>query len=103
MAYNIPQHINSEKDLEKYEMYIENNHNLIDSKTNHKFILTEYLKSNIGKQIKVNVTVGNRTAIYSGILSDTGLDFIIITAFEKQCNIIIPLNKISYLIFLPSK
>lgn len=103
MSYNIPQHINNERDLEKYEMYIENNHSLINPEPNLKINIKEYIRTNIGKQIKVNIAVGNRTIVYGGILSETGSDFIILTVFEKRNNIIIPLNKINYLIFLPSK
>ncbi len=99
MNYDFPIPITSDTDLQIYEDYLkeefENSDITVTAPT-----LTEQLKSYIGKPVKAECAVGNRLESRSGILTQVGEEFIILTAFQNRRSMIIGLKSVKFLTIL---
>ena len=96
MNDNFPIPITTENDLNIYENYLIDEFE-ISPKPKHN--LTDYLKSYIGKPIKIDCAIGNRLESKIGVLTQIGEDFIAITTQSKR-NMLTRLENIKFLTIL---
>ena len=115
---NFPESIRSEKDLDIYEKYIDSdditfisktnkndsglsfipmeNHNLPQSLKNSAF-LPAYLSKYVGKLIRTDSFIGNRTVTKIGVLKAVGENFIVLKPYRSNDILICDLHSIKYI------
>lgn len=96
MNDNLPIPITTENDLSVYENYLIEEFDVSPKPTPN---LTDYLKSYIGKPVKIDCDIGNRFESKIGILTQVGKDFITISLQSKK-DMIIALKTVKFLTIL---
>lgn len=119
MDNKLPVHITNEKDLEFYEAFISdmksNNgkamqiqHSNIpmtkqkqinfktDSPTLCPDMLYKFLSNHIGKLIRIDFLIGNRTESKSGKLINVGKEYIVLKLFRSGCTMICDIKSIKF-------
>ncbi len=123
MQRNFPRHISSEKDLNLYEEYLENDkaidnsnelsckiepksYNMINRYQNSPALpksygsdmfFQGYLKNHKGKLVKVESLLGNRLETRIGILFDVGANYIVLKLNRNSCSMMIEASAIKYI------
>lgn len=96
MNDNFPIPITTENDLSFYENYLHQEFDVLPKPTPN---LTDYLKSYIGKTVKIDCAIGNRLESKTGILTQVGEDFITIS-LQARKEMIIGLKTVKFLTIL---
>ncbi len=96
MNDNFPIPITTENDLSVYENYLLGEFDISPKPTHN---LTDYLKSLIGKTVKIDCAIGNRLESKMGILTQVGQDFITI-ALQSKKDMVIGLKTVKFLTIL---
>lgn len=119
MDNKLPDHITNEKDLEFYEAFISDmkNHNGKAMQIQHSNIpmpkqkqmnfktaspamcpdmLYKFLSNHIGKLIRIDFLISNRTESKSGKLLNVGKEYVVLKLFRNGCTMICDINSIKF-------
>ena len=102
MENNFPIPIMNDNDLKVYEDYLRKD-NPISIEANHKTLLPEYLKSYIGKSVKVELLIGTRLECKIGTLLEVGTDFLVIKLQQNCSTMFIERQSIKYITIIHNK
>ncbi len=93
MNENFPIPITTTNDLEVYEAYLKEEFQSTETPNSD---LIEKLQGYIGKPVKAECEVGNRLESKSGILSQVGNGFIVVSSFQNRQSVLIGLKSIKF-------
>ena len=96
MNNDFPIPITRQHDLDYYENYLDNEFSMVEKQETR---LSQFLKTYIGKPIKIDYAIGNKSEARMGVLSSVGDDFLVIKS-QNQNDIIIPLASVKSLTVL---